>query len=112
MVEVEAAEKQLVGLAGSRVLRRDQAGNPFQHLSRAQVRYTLDFVLSNPADRRGWGVAYQPFGSAQNDDLLDGRLTRLVGTRGREEEQASEQRDQCSAHGGQPGAPVDRFTPG
>jgi hypothetical protein len=56
VVEVEAAQVVLVGLAVAAVLRDDDAGNEFEHLGGPQRRPALDQLATSPCQRwlRRW----------------------------------------------------------
>ena len=59
MVEIEAAQKILVGLAAAGVLRDDEAGNRLQNLSRTKNRTILDLRCAHRSLGAGFGNADQ-----------------------------------------------------
>ena len=80
VIEIEAAQEVLVGLSGSAVLRRDQAGNRFEHLGGAQQRAALDLRIPDGTLARRVRDADEIVGAISHDDLLHAgrRLTGLL----------------------------------
>ncbi len=78
VIEVEAAQKELVGLAAAGVLGGDQPGNALQNLPRSQVRHPLDFGLSDTPHRRRIDDAEQTFRATDDDNLFDRAVARLL----------------------------------
>jgi hypothetical protein len=67
VIEIEAAQKVLVGFPGAAVLRHDHSGYVFQHLARAEQRAIIDELRSDEAG--AGGVAGTNAGFIVRDDV-------------------------------------------
>ena len=56
MVEIEAAQEILVGLAIAAVLCGDEAGHDFEHFGRTRQRTILDLLAGDEPGGRGVGL--------------------------------------------------------
>src|SRR5690606_30931950 len=79
VVEIEAAQEVLVGLAAARVLGGDEAGRRFEQLAGAKQRADLYVGAGNAAFARGDSFADAPLAAAVD---IDRRLFRSLLIRG------------------------------
>ena len=79
MVQIEAAQKVLVGFAIARVLGHDQSRNPLQHIGRAQHRPGLDARCIDKSARRGicFGVGQRCAAGGGHTHRCQGGLGRV-----------------------------------
>jgi hypothetical protein len=82
VVEVEAAQEVLVGLAPARMLGGDQSGRGLEDLARAQQRADLDVGPGDAALAGRAGGADAPLAAAEDEDRAGNRLVRRFRCRG------------------------------
>jgi len=109
VVEVEAAEEVLVGLAGAAVLRHDHAGNIFEQVAGTQQRAIADELRGDHALARGVARADAIVVVAEHGhggQLRDHAVARIrgercyLGTRRHARDGEGECRDRAKATGG------------
>ena len=69
MIEVEAAEDILIGVAGTRMLSRDQAGHVLDYLADARQRAVCKIPVANCSLRTGRRHADLSERAAVDDDV-------------------------------------------
>ncbi len=70
MIEIEAAQEILVGLAAARMLRGHKAWYKLEQITTALQRAALDLFLPNAAFRCGYRFAHQVGTPADDVDLV------------------------------------------